>query len=100
MSQLKKRIGLLEKAEKGINPAEVENHSEINDYLASLRDEGLIRFEPKNIVNSNMQIKITSDGLKRLDEMQRSTYPLWLVAGIPTAVIALAALLYKIFSGE
>ena len=89
MSQLKARIGLLEKAEKGINPAEVENHSEINDYLASLRDEGLIRFEPKNIVNS-----------KRLDEMQRSTYPLWLVAGIPTAVIALAALLYKIFSGE
>lgn len=100
MSELNLRIQILEQAAKGINPAKDEYHSQTNDALTSLRDDELIRFKPDNIVNSHMKIELTDSGVKRLDEMKRSKYPAYVTYGIPAAVIALIALLVKIFTGE
>lgn len=74
-NNLNLRIKYLKLANKGINPVEVKNSSLTNDILSEMRDEGLIKFRPSNIIHKDETIELTDIGHKRLDEMKRSRYP-------------------------
>ncbi len=88
MRELNLRIKILKQAARGFNPAEVQYHSKINDTLTSLKDDGLIRFKPNNIVNARMGIELTDKGIKRLDDMKRARYPDFLKWSAITGIVA------------
>jgi hypothetical protein len=92
-SNLKARIKFLKMANKGISPITESSPSEVIDLLSVMRDEGLIKFLPNNIINSGEKIVLTDSGHKRLDEMKRSKYPDFLKWSALTGFVAIAIFL-------
>jgi hypothetical protein len=44
----------LQMANAGDNPVEAKSNSDINDLLAEMRDEGLIKFRPNNKISRHI----------------------------------------------
>jgi hypothetical protein len=83
------RMKYLQMANAGDNPVEAKTISEVNDLLAEMRDEGLIKFRPDNKISKSEIIVLTDIGHKRLDEMKRSKYPDFLKWSALSGIVAL-----------